>query len=478
MEDEVIQQIVAELGVLIGRVPGKLFQLGPLTLAIDFRVQNGYLLISAEPTLPRLHLIKRRVRDLEKRSTPLTQFAQGFRNELAQLVLASIEKDPNDRIVRFKFAGDAEPNTRELVVQLTGRAANLFVLDENGVILHRARAADDAGQQIGDRYQGPSSRNIRAKLNAAGELLAADQGRRFKSISEAADAFYTSLLSARAFDAKVATAAAALRKKISRQQKLLKELQKDLTSQRDALEQKRIGDLLLANASSAIRKGEQVTVIDYFDADQSAIEIEVDERLTLAQEAARRFKLYSRAKRGLAQTNSRLGVTEAELKKLQAQLADLEKSAADRDEAALAKFSGDKPAATVKKKSREEKIPGTRSYLSSDGFRVIVGRGARDNDNLTFKVARPNDLWLHAADYPGSHVIVRNSTRKEIPHRTIIEAAQLAAHFSQASKDPKVDVRYTQRKFISKPKGAAPGLVRMSRFKNITVGPKEDLERI
>jgi predicted ribosome quality control (RQC) complex YloA/Tae2 family protein len=126
----------------------------------------------------------------------------------------------------------------------------------------------------------------------------------------------------------------------------------------------------------------------------------------------------------------------------------------------------------------EKKIPGTRRYLSSDGFEILVGRAARDNDQLTFKVAKPNDLWLHAADYGGSHVVVRNSTRKEIPHRTIIEAAQLAAQFSQARKDPKVDVHYTQRKFLSKPKGSAPGLVRLSRFKNITVEPKEGIERL
>jgi predicted ribosome quality control (RQC) complex YloA/Tae2 family protein len=101
------------------------------------------------------------------------------------------------------------------------------------------------------------------------------------------------------------------------------------------------------------------------------------------------------------------------------------------------------------------------------------GRTANDNDHLTFKVAKPNDLWLHAADYGGSHVVVRNSTKKPIPHPTLIEAAQLAAYFSQAKKDPKVDVHYTERKFVSKIKGGKPGLVRMQRFKNIMVEPKE-----
>jgi predicted ribosome quality control (RQC) complex YloA/Tae2 family protein len=136
------------------------------------------------------------------------------------------------------------------------------------------------------------------------------------------------------------------------------------------------------------------------------------------------------------------------------------------------------PSNRASTRQRPTTIPGVRRYSSSDGYEILVGRAARDNDTLTFKIAKPNDLWLHAADYPGSHVIIRNPTRKEIPHRTLLEAAQLAAHFSQANKDPKVDVHYTERKFLSKPKGAAPGLVRMSRFKSLVVAPADNLRRV
>jgi predicted ribosome quality control (RQC) complex YloA/Tae2 family protein len=141
----------------------------------------------------------------------------------------------------------------------------------------------------------------------------------------------------------------------------------------------------------------------------------------------------------------------------------------------------DEPAGKPKLKSnqkQDEKLPGVRRYLSSDNYEVLVGRAALTNDRLTFKIAKPHDLWLHAADYPGSHVVVRNPNRKEIPHRTIIEAAQLAAKFSQAGDDSKVTVHYTSRKFLSKPKGAAPGLVRLSSFKTITVAPGENIPRL
>lgn len=165
---------------------------------------------------------------------------------------------------------------------------------------------------------------------------------------------------------------------------------------------------------------------------------------------------------------------------LETRLEQLAKIIQSRDEAALESFEKPPPAPKTapKKTSKTQKLTGVRRYLSTDGYEILVGRAARDNDNLTFRIAQPNDLWMHAGDYPGSHVVVRNPTRKEIPHRTIIEAAQLAGRFSQASEDAKVVVHYTERKFLSKPKGAAPGLVRLSRFRSITVEPKESVNRL
>ncbi|HEY7912395.1 MAG TPA: NFACT RNA binding domain-containing protein, partial [Blastocatellia bacterium] len=119
-----------------------------------------------------------------------------------------------------------------------------------------------------------------------------------------------------------------------------------------------------------------------------------------------------------------------------------------------------------------------RRFLSSDGYEIVVGRNDRENDHITFKLARPADLWLHAADYPGSHVVVRNPARGEIPMRTILEAAEVAAFYSQAKSESKAAVHYTQRKFISKPPRAKPGLVRLSSFKSVLVEPRCEARRI
>src|SRR6266852_7351241 len=134
MDDESIKEIVAEIEPLLaGRAPGKTFQLDSVSLAIDFHLRDhGYLFVRVEPAEPRIYLIKRRVRDLEKQSTAPSHIALALRKELAKAKVISAAKDPDDRIVRFRFAGEDElgnPNQRTLVAQLTGRSANLFLLD-------------------------------------------------------------------------------------------------------------------------------------------------------------------------------------------------------------------------------------------------------------------------------------------------------------------------------------------------------------
>jgi predicted ribosome quality control (RQC) complex YloA/Tae2 family protein len=489
MDDDAISSIVSEIKpLLLNRTPGKIFQFGALTLAIDFGLRDeGYLLISVEPSMPRVHLIRRRVRDLEKQSTPPGPYALSLRKQLSNTTVRSVEKDAGDRIVRFGLAGADElgqAKTRTLVAQLTGRSANLFLLDEEDLIIQLARTSHH--NQIGDRYQRPAEKEpgARTREDALGEKIRSGS---FDSASAAADDYFTSLLGKRAFDTKTSAAQANLRKRISRQEKLLTELQNDLATHAEGQQHKRIGDLLLANIGTAKRKGDRATLIDYFAPDTPTIEIELDEQSTLPEEASRRFVQYSRSKRAANQINARIETARTGLAALESEQHTLEVVIAARDEEALDKLSSRRGAsgsqsepparAGGSKRNRDIKIPGTRRYISSDGFEILVGRAARDNDHLTFKVARPNDLWLHAADYGGSHVVVRNNTRKDLPHRTIIEAAQLAAHFSQARKDPKVDVHYTQRKFVSKPKGAKPGLVRLLRAKNITVEPKEAVSR-
>jgi predicted ribosome quality control (RQC) complex YloA/Tae2 family protein len=487
MDDETIKNIVAELsGRLAGRSMGKVFQLTRASLAIDFRTHDSsYLFISVEPAQPRLYMITRRVRDLEKQSLPLSSFVQVLRKHLGSATLLNITKDIGDRIVRLTFNARDEMGNRlgrTLVAQLTGRTANLLLLDERGFILDTLRNPRGMGQQIGDSYATPPAQET-VQSSTHAPLISPGA---FKNLSEAADQHYLSQEAARVFDARAASARQRLRREIEQRKRLQRNLAVDLQGHGDASEHKRMGDLLLANLGTAERRGETVTLTDYYAPDAPRIELQVDEHRTLQEEAAQRFAYYTKAKRAAQEIARRMETLLKELKSLYALQSELDEIIAARDEEALAAFVDESKGGAARRRSGgpargpkpAESLQGARRYRSSDGYEILVGRAARDNDHLTFRIARPHDLWLHAADYPGSHVVVRNPTRAEIPQRTIIEAAQLAANYSHAKRDAKVDVHYTPRKFLTKPKGAAPGLVRMSSFRTITVEPDENAERI
>lgn len=480
MNDQTIKAIVEEIAPLLtGRAMGKIFQLSRVSLAIDFRSNDGrYLFLSVEPARPGLYLIERRVRDLEKQSLPSSPFVQVLRKHLGGATLVSLAKTDADRIVRFSFnAHDEAGNryTRVLVAQLTGKAANLLLLDERGFIIDTLRPPRGEGQEIGERYQPPIPH-----INNHPTTPPFERGQ-FSTLSEAADIYYRQLETRRAFERRAATARARLRKEIVQREKLQRHLADDLVAHGEAEEHKRIGDLLITNIGTAQRDGKIVKLTDYYADGTPLVELEVDENSTLQEEAQRRFSDYAKARRASQEIALRLDSIEKELEKLRESGLELERIIESGDEAALESLTGEAKTETGRKGAKKKAaavVAGARRYRSSDGYEILVGRAARDNDNLTFRVARPHDLWLHAADYPGSHVIVRNPVRADIPHRTIIEAAQLAAAFSQAKRDARVDVHYTQRKFLSKPKGAAPGLVRMSSFRSITVEPRESVERI
>lgn len=107
-----------------------------------------------------------------------------------------------------------------------------------------------------------------------------------------------------------------------------------------------------------------------------------------------------------------------------------------------------------------------------DGYEVLIGRSSEDNDHLTFDVAEPHDVWLHVAGgTPGSHVVVKNPTRGEVPRPVLERAAAAAAWYSKARGAPKVEVHVCRAGEVSKPRGAPAGLVELARWKSLRVKP-------
>jgi predicted ribosome quality control (RQC) complex YloA/Tae2 family protein len=268
-----------------------------------------------------------------------------------------------------------------------------------------------------------------------------------------------------------------------KQRTLAANLNRELAGFAKAETHQRYGELLLANLHQAVKTDAGFEVVDFYDADQRSITISPADKATPREAADHYFKLARKARHGQETIERRLPEIEADIASLERQIAEIKSlTRTDSLDRLLKESQPTAPpparkAVQTGKKVKEEKLTGVRRYRSSDGFEILVGRNDRDNDHLTFRIAKSFDLWFHAADYPGSHVILRNPHRKPPPPGAVAEAAQLAAKFSQARSNAKVAVNYCERKFVTKPKGFAPGQVRLSSFKTILVEPIEAGER-
>ena len=125
------------------------------------------------------------------------------------------------------------------------------------------------------------------------------------------------------------------------------------------------------------------------------------------------------------------------------------------------------------------KLEGVRMITSSDGWTILIGRSGRDNDRMTFKLAAPDDIWLHAAGVHGAHVIIKNPDRSAtVPPATLAEAARFALWFSDARSEAGADVHWTRRKNVRRAKGGAPGRVVLKRFETLRVRAQPPPETI
>jgi predicted ribosome quality control (RQC) complex YloA/Tae2 family protein len=218
---------------------------------------------------------------------------------------------------------------------------------------------------------------------------------------------------------------------------------------------------------------ESVKVTNYFADRPEPIEIPLDPAVSLRENIDRMFKRYQKAVRGksivprqLADVRNRRAGLEEQIKRMQA-IKDWDTwlaIASQSPRTAPPSASGGDTMPSHGKRFRSVKI---------DGAEVLIGKGARENDELTFNIAAAEDFWFHVADYSGSHVVVRNPGKaRDLEESVLVKAAQLAAYFSQARNSSKVEVHYSKRKHVTKPRRAKPGLVRVLEFKSITVEPK------
>ncbi len=224
---------------------------------------------------------------------------------------------------------------------------------------------------------------------------------------------------------------------------------------------KQIGELITANLYRLKQGDRTAELVNYYSEDMETVKIELDARLTPAQNAQQYFKKYNKSKSAEAALSCQLELAKAELNYIDTVFDSLSKAETEADLAEIRKelyTSG--YASKMKSYSEQKKMPKSKpmEFVTSGGYRLLCGKNNSQNDELTFKLASKGDLWFHVKGIPGSHVVLF-CNGEEPDAKDFTEAATVAAVYSKAKRGQKVEVDYTRIKNIKKPPASKPGFV-------------------
>jgi len=260
----------------------------------------------------------------------------------------------------------------------------------------------------------------------------------------------------------------------AKNEKKIKKLQATLTESEKGEQYKLFGELLTANIFQLQQGMKEIEVINYYDENGAMVTIPLDPQKSPSQNAQKYFTKYQKSKNAIEFVTEQIKLASEEVYYFDALLQQLD-SADPRDIEEMREELQD--GGYLKKRHKKgfkkpkDKKPTLDEYVSTDGDMILVGKNNKQNEYLTNKYSRRDDLWFHTKDIPGSHVVIRNSEPSE---QTIQEAALLAAYYSKAKNSSRVPVDYTLIRHVKKPNGSKPGFVIYDHQTTLFVTPDPD----
>ncbi|MBP3952092.1 Rqc2 family fibronectin-binding protein [Bacillus suaedae] len=299
--------------------------------------------------------------------------------------------------------------------------------------------------------------------------------KRFSTVSELLDRFYFGKAERDRVKQQAHDLERFLKNEWQKNKKKIKKLERTLVQADQAKEYQKLGELLTANLHSIKRGDKKVEVLDYYDENGAMITIELDPQKNPSDNAQMYFKRYNKAKNSVAFVIEQINKTEEEVIYFDQLIQQME-SASPKDIEEIREELMDEGyiRRRQQKKKKKEVKPQIEQYISSTGIDFYVGKNNKQNEYVTMKFARQDEIWLHTKDIPGSHVLIRST---EPDDQTLLEAATVAAFFSKARLSSSVPVDYTKIRHVKKPNGAKPGFVTYDKQTTIFVTPNEDLVR-
>ncbi|WHS06690.1 NFACT RNA binding domain-containing protein [Ligilactobacillus salivarius] len=297
--------------------------------------------------------------------------------------------------------------------------------------------------------------------------------KKFTTLSEMLDVFYHTKANRDRVQQQGGQLLHVIRKNLQRNKKKLKKLSNELKATENADEYRIKGEVLTTYLYQIKRGMTKITLPNFYD-NNKEITISLSNQLSPSQNAQKYFKKYQKLKNAVTFVNEQIELTKKEvayLEEIQTQIelatpADLDDIKTELQQEGYIKKKQQKS-----KRSSRVKINKPESFIASDGTEILVGKNNLQNEKLTLHTAKKTDIWLHAKNIPGSHVIIKSNNPSD---ETLFEAAMLAAYFSKFRSSANVPIDYVQVKNIRKPNGSKPGFVIYEGQKTLTVTPTED----
>ncbi len=415
------------------------------------------------------------------------RFMECLRSRIKGGRIVSIAQIGRERVVKIEMSvprsidiRDRDPESgigvelRDFVLyaRLWSGAGNIVLVDAEGMVVDALARRPKKGEVSGEKC------SIEEDLRAAAARNAAEgkaREREFEvrqlpgegSFNARVEAFYARSVGELSRDKLLETARERFARKSGLLEARIAEYSARVEEFRDAERLKEIGDILMANQGRAY-EGKYLAAADFYRGGD--IRIQVDPRLSTVENARAYYERHRKGRSGLAEVESELALARASLASLAGELAALESEEDPFQIArALSKGGGVRAAA--------EGAPQRRSYpglsLEVSGWTILIGRSAKENDELLRHHVKGPDLWLHARDWPGSYVFIKGRRDKSVPLEVLLDAGQLAIYYSKGRSNGGGDLYYTFVKNLRRVKGGPKGLVLPANEKNLAVKVSE-----
>jgi predicted ribosome quality control (RQC) complex YloA/Tae2 family protein len=419
------------------------------------------LLIALSPGACRIH---ETFKPFPKSDKPL-RFAQFLNSRIVNGWIEEAEQLGTNRVIRLLVRkGEYSYN---LYVRLWSNAANFIVADEDGNVLDAMRRLPKKGEVTGGHYVPPAEKQENENREFTIRELPDVNSEGNNSFNAKIDAFYAEKGGALSLEALKEQARRNCEGSIGRLQAALEKLKAKEADYASADRLREYGDIILANIALINSGDEWLEADNFYNNDSDAggkIRIKLDPHARPSAQAELYYEQYTKAKNGLDNIRAEITAGQHELDEVEKKLAALLSEDNPLVLAKLLKTGAAKPHPAA---AQDKKRPGL-SFRRGDWL-IIVGRDASENDALLRHHVKGGDMWLHARDFPGSYVFIKQRAGKSFPLEILLDAGNLAIFYSKGRNNAEGDLFYTPVKYLRRAKNGPKGLVIPTQEKNLRV---------